>query len=34
MLRDGVAVLPDEDRVARRHLEMLRKEAYSEPRDL
>ena len=34
MLRDGVAVLPDEDRVVRRHLEMLRKEANSEPRDL
>ena len=34
MLRDGVAVLPDDDRVARRHLEMLRKEAETESRDL
>jgi hypothetical protein len=30
MLRDGVAVLPDDDRVARRHLEMLHKKAVSE----
>jgi hypothetical protein len=29
MLRDGVAVLPDEDRVARRRLEMLRKKSVS-----
>lgn len=34
MLRDGVAVLPDDDRVARRHLEMLRKKADSESGDL
>ena len=34
MLRDGVAVLPDDDRVARRHLEMLRKEAETESKGL
>ena len=34
MLRDGVAVLPDDDRVARRHIEMHRKKTDSSPRDV
>ena len=34
MLRDGVAVLPDDDRVARRHLEMYRKKTDAKSRDV